>query len=106
MQFEVVRNCQFIFYPHITKNEFIIGSLVLLTLLSWYFFKHAEGKLEHILIGIIMGGAFANVIERLLTGCVADYINFFGYFHFNVWDVLISVGLLCFVILLTNRTHF
>lgn len=90
--FEPVNNCQYIFYPHITKNEFIIGSFVLLTLFSWYLFKSAETRIEYILTGIVIGGALGNLLERIISGCVTDYINLFGLFHFNFWDLMISLG--------------
>ncbi|MBT6401738.1 hypothetical protein HN803_08040 [candidate division WWE3 bacterium] len=97
MLLDTVKNCQYIFYPHITKNEFIIGSLLLLISLSWYLFKQAESRIEYVLTGIVLGGAFGNVLERFLSGCVTDYLNFFGLFHFNLWDLMISGGVLIFI---------
>lgn len=41
---------------------------------------------------VAMGGG-ANLWERLEYGCVRDYLDFFGLFHFNANDVLIILGL-------------
>lgn len=49
-----------------------------------------------IVIGLIIGGAMGNVIDRLRFGAVVDFIDFhvFGYhwYTFNIADSAISVG--------------
>jgi lipoprotein signal peptidase len=42
---------------------------------------------------IVVIGGVANLRERLEYGCVQDYLDFFGLFHFNANDVLIILGL-------------
>ncbi len=91
-------NCSYILSSVLTKNEFIICSLVALALISWVLFTSARDRLEHVLIGVIVGGAFLNILERVVFGCVSDYFNFFNLFHFNVWDLAITVGVLTLVI--------
>lgn len=47
-------------------------------------------------IGLIVGGAVGNVVDRLRLGAVADFLDFhLGVYHwptFNLADVAISVG--------------
>ncbi len=44
-------------------------------------------------LGIILGGAVGNLIDRLrFDGAVADFIGFFGWPSFNVADAAIVVG--------------
>jgi lipoprotein signal peptidase len=31
-------------------------------------------------------------MERYRTGCVVDYINFFDLFLFNIYDMIVTVG--------------
>ncbi len=53
-------------------------------------------------IGLVIGGALGNIIDRLLHGAVADFFDFhIGGYHwpaFNVADAAISVGLAILVI--------
>jgi lipoprotein signal peptidase len=32
-------------------------------------------------------------LGKVCHGCVWDYLSFFGYFYFNVFDVLVVLGL-------------
>jgi lipoprotein signal peptidase len=87
-------NCSYFLSHLITQNEFIFGSIILLTLLAWGLLSVAQDRVEYILSGIVIGGALLNLIERVLFGCVSDPFNFFNLFHFNVADLAISVGVL------------
>ena len=56
----------------------------------------AENKALVIAIGLIIGGALGNVLDRLIYGAVADFFSFhaFGFYWyiFNVADIWIAVG--------------
>ncbi len=47
-------------------------------------------------LGLIVGGAIGNVVDRVLIGAVVDFLDFYaGGFHwpaFNVADIAITVG--------------
>lgn len=73
---------------------------------AWFF--HWLGKMEpgstralHVLgLGLLMGGAMGNLIDRLTHGAVVDMlaVRLFGWqvpFVFNVADAAISVGVAC-----------
>jgi signal peptidase II len=55
-----------------------------------------ESRLTAIAIGLIIGGAIGNAIDRILYGAVADFFSFhaFGYqwYVFNVADTAIVAG--------------
>jgi signal peptidase II len=55
-----------------------------------------ESRLTAIAIGLIIGGALGNAIDRILYGAVADFFSFhaFGYqwYVFNVADTAIVAG--------------
>tara|TARA_R110002110_G_scaffold85482_2_gene222311 strand:+ start:346 stop:903 length:558 start_codon:yes stop_codon:yes gene_type:complete len=56
----------------------------------------AEHKWLAIAIGLIIGGALGNVLDRVIYGAVADFFSFhaFGFYWyiFNVADIWIGVG--------------
>lgn len=80
----------------------LAGTLLLIGLsvaavigLSWWLVKADRLALGYGL-GLIIGGALGNVIDRALYGAVADFFHFYGFGHdwyvFNVADAAITVG--------------
>ncbi|MGC1851987.1 MAG: signal peptidase II [Solirubrobacterales bacterium] len=45
-----------------------------------------------IAIGLLAGGAFGNLIDRVRTGEVTDYVDFLSWPPFNLADVAITLG--------------
>lgn len=46
----------------------------------------------------LIGGGFSNAADRVLFGCVRDFLPFVGWFWFNIADVSIFAGLLLIMI--------
>lgn len=46
---------------------------------------------------LVVGGAFSNVLDRFLHGCVIDYLSFLNIPTFNFADVAICLGVGWFV---------
>ena len=42
--------------------------------------------------GLILGGAAGNLLDRLTTGEVTDYVHFSFWYVFNAADAAITVG--------------
>ena len=61
-----------------------------------YWLSRVSSPLLAIAIGLIIGGAVGNVVDRLRLGAVVDFLDFhIGYWHwpaFNVADSAICVG--------------
>jgi signal peptidase II len=61
-----------------------------------YWLSRVTSPLLAIAIGLIIGGAIGNVIDRIRLGAVVDFLDFhIGYWHwpaFNVADSAICVG--------------
>lgn len=60
---------------------------------SWL--RTAERRLTAVSLGLVIGGALGNVIDRIRHGAVADFLDFSGLyfpFVFNVADAAITVG--------------
>lgn len=76
---------------------FIIITILILAAL--FYLAFTEGKKSIFLavtLGLVAGGAIGNLIDRLQTGLVIDYIDFRGIwpFVFNMADSAIVVGML------------
>jgi signal peptidase II len=77
----------------------IISLIIVAILLVWLYRSHQ--KMVAIALGLVIGGAIGNVIDRLRFGAVADFLDFhIGGYHwpaFNIADSTIFIGvvLLC-----------
>jgi signal peptidase II len=71
---------------------FALGASLALTV--WL--ARLESRLTAVAIGLIIGGAIGNAIDRILYGAVADFFSFhaFGYqwYVFNIADTAIVAG--------------
>jgi signal peptidase II len=61
-----------------------------------YWLAHVQSRIAALSIGLIMGGALGNAVDRARFGAVADFFSFHaGSFHwyiFNLADVAIVAG--------------
>jgi len=73
----------------------ILVSIAAVIGLSWWLMR-AERPLLGYGLGLVIGGALGNVIDRVLYGAVADFFHFYAFGHdwyvFNVADAAITVG--------------
>jgi signal peptidase II len=61
--------------------------------ISWL--RGAERRITAVALGLVVGGALGNVIDRIRFGAVADFLDFNGLWFpwvFNVADAAITVG--------------
>jgi signal peptidase II len=69
-------------------------SLVISGVFLWWL-RSAERKMTGLALGLVIGGALGNVIDRIRFGAVADFLDFNGLWFpwvFNVADAAITVG--------------
>jgi len=85
------------FMPYVLSA---VALAIVVMLTGWL--RTADRRLTALSIGMVIGGAIGNVIDRLLYGAVADFLDFhaFGvhFWIFNVADVGISVGVALLVL--------
>ena len=86
-----------------TANALIFSGLaliVVLVLVNWL--RRVETLFLAVSIGLIIGGAAGNVIDRLLEGSVVDFLDFHaGSWHwpaFNVADSAICLGVVAMLL--------
>ena len=82
---------------------FGIGSLAVLVLIVWYHARAPRNLLLSIALGLLLGGAVGNLVDRLRIGYVVDFVDIgFGtlrFFTFNVGDSAISTAILLLLII-------
>jgi len=85
----------------------IIVSVVFIVLIDRYIQKEISiSKLSKISFGLILGGVFGNLLDRIIHHAVIDYLLFtFGSYQFPVFN-LADIGITCGVILLIIDTFF
>jgi len=82
----------------------IIISVLFIILISKYIKKEENNltKLDTYYLGMILGGVFGNLFDRIIHKGVIDYLSFkfFKYYFpvFNFADICITIGILLFFI--------
>lgn len=75
-------------------------SLMVAGFLIWWLSRE-QGRLMQVALGMVIGGALGNVIDRLRMGAVFDFLDFYcsGYHWpaFNLADSFICIGALLIV---------
>lgn len=84
---------------------FIVISIIVIAYLCYLLIKHKNmDKLVNISLGLILGGAIGNLIDRIVRGFVIDFIfvRFWGFYDFpvfNVADIGVTLGVFILIIL-------
>ncbi|HKW53189.1 MAG TPA: signal peptidase II [Stellaceae bacterium] len=72
----------------------VIAAVIVGGLLVWL--RRAQEPLIGIAIGLVIGGAIGNVVDRLWRGAVVDFLDFhlgdWHWFAFNLADAAICIG--------------
>lgn len=75
---------------------FFIGLTIIVSIVIARFLYKSENRLLKLSLSFILGGAVGNLIDRILKGSVADFLDFyFGSYHFptfNAADSFVVVG--------------
>jgi signal peptidase II len=78
----------------------LLALKVIAAVLLWIWLARASSRLTAVALGLIIGGAIGNAIDRLAYGAVADFVLFhittaslnFKWYVFNIADVAIVIG--------------
>ena len=80
----------------------LLGFKAVAVALLWAWLSRAQTRLTALALGLIIGGAVGNAIDRLAYGWVADFVFFhisganwrFDWYVFNLADVAIVAGVI------------
>lgn len=67
-------------------------SLIALAFILIYYRTYRHSRWMQVALGLLLGGALGNLIDRLRLGYVVDFIDFRWWPSFNVADAAICVG--------------
>jgi signal peptidase II len=84
----------------------LVGSTVAVVVVLWMLLSGQPSKLTMLGCGLILGGAAGNLLDRLSSGQVTDYIHFSFWYIFNAADaaIVVGVGLLLLSALRSDRS--
>jgi signal peptidase II len=92
------RGISFSLFAHdsaLAQTILLVLTLAVTALLTWWLFR-CRSVVPAAGLGLIIGGAVGNAIDRLAHGAVVDYLDLhaFGrhFFVFNVADAAINIG--------------
>ena len=68
-----------------------------------YFARHRAKPLIWLPVGLLLGGALGNIIDRIREGAVTDFLKIPAWPAFNLADVAITVGVLALIYVLERR---
>jgi signal peptidase II len=79
-----------------TSQGLLIALALVISVVLWIWLAKASRPLTAAAVGLILGGALANALDRAVYGAVADFFSFhvgsFEWYIFNVADVAIIAG--------------
>lgn len=85
---------------------FVVVAVVLISAATYFFPKiPAEQSLLRLGLGLQVGGAIGNLIDRLRTGSVIDFLDFRIWPVFNVADIAIVTGVGLIIISLFTESR-
>jgi len=70
----------------------LAGSAVAVVVVLWMLLSGRPTRLATVGCGLILGGAAGNLLDRLASGEVTDYVHFSFWYIFNAADTAIVVG--------------
>ncbi|HKH77110.1 MAG TPA: signal peptidase II [Rubrobacteraceae bacterium] len=70
----------------------LLGSTVAVAFVLWMLLSGPPNRLAVIGCGLVLGGAAGNLLDRLASGEVTDYVHFSFWYIFNAADAAIVVG--------------
>ena len=92
----------------LTRWVLIAVALVISGAVLWWVHTDPAGRWQKIAAGLLVGGAVGNVIDRLIYGAVADFINVSccgidNPFAFNIADIAVFIGAFGMVLLPSGK---
>ena len=92
----------------LTRWVLILVALLITGGVLWWIARNATNRWQQISAGVLVGGALGNVIDRLLYGAVADFLNMSccginNPFAFNVADIAVFAGAIGLILFTSDK---
>ena len=68
-----------------------------------YFARHTRKPLMWLPVGLLLGGALGNIIDRVREGAVVDFLKLPAWPAFNLADVSITIGVVSLIYVLERK---
>lgn len=78
---------------------------VIVVLTCFYFLLRQERKFLVFALALIVGGGLSNILDRLVIGCVRDFIDFKFWPSFNLADSAVTIGIILLVFSMMFGEH-
>ena len=79
-----------------------VASIVVISLIVWFHARSGRNLILSVALGLLLGGAIGNLIDRVRLGYVVDWVDAgigsIRFWTFNIGDAAISVALLLLLV--------
>lgn len=81
------------------QNARILNFIVPIVVVSvcFYFLLRQERKIISLALALIVAGGVSNILDRLMMGCVRDFIDLKFWPSFNLADSAVTIGILILI---------
>jgi signal peptidase II len=76
----------------------LLGSAVATAFILWILLEGSPTRVMSLGCGLILGGAAGNLLDRLSTGEVTDYVHFRFWYIFNAADIAVVLGVVALLL--------
>ena len=87
-------------FPGQTSFVTVGAVLALVAIVLYYRFLASKSSLARLSLGLVLGGAVGNLIDRLRLGYVIDFVDLRVWPVFNLADAAVTVGVIAMVLIL------
>ena len=87
-------NCSYALGNEISFQVYILITLFLAAVSIGLLLKNYRNALTYLGSLLILIGGAHNLYQRIRYSCVIDTMDFFGFFVFNISDILITLGVI------------
>lgn len=79
---------------------------VIIVLVCFYFLLKQKREIVAFALALIIGGGLSNILDRLIIGCVRDFIDLKFWPSFNLADSAVTIGVSIIVFsILAGKNH-
>lgn len=89
--------------PEAARWVLIVLAIAIVAWVLWWMAREPQKPIAQVCAGLLVGGAIGNVVDRLIYGAVADFLNVSccgiqNPFTFNIADIAIFAGAIGLVV--------